>query len=118
MIVFPDSTDMLDVAKPRRNILIFGRIKLELDSHRVFVDNAIINLRNKEFSLLLYLMRNVGRVVSRTQILEDVWDHNIFCITNTVDVHISSLRRKITQFGADCYIKTVNCIGYIFDPNY
>jgi DNA-binding response OmpR family regulator len=62
-----------------------------------------------------YFMRNAGRVLSRTQILEDVWDRNIFCPTNTVDVHVSSLRTKLSAYNCDSFIKTVHCVGYIFD---
>lgn len=92
-------------------------IELDADSRRFFVGGNRIFLRNKEFSLLYYFIENMGKVLSRTQILEDVWDRNIVCPTNTVDVHVSNLRRKIkTHTDKEC-IKTVHCIGYIFDPH-
>ena len=93
-----------------------GTIKLDPISRTVFVSNETINLRNKEFCLMEYFMKNVDRVLSRTQILEDVWDRNICCPTNTVDVHVSTLRQKLSIFNCKDFIKTVHCIGYIFSP--
>ena len=93
----------------------FGELKLCLDSRKLFCRGQYIYLRNKEFSLLEYFMKNVGKVLSRTQILEDVWDRNICCPTNTVDVHVSNLRKKLHKKFSLNLIKTVYCIGYIFD---
>lgn len=90
-------------------------LKLDPKSRKVFIYDNVIPLRNKEFVLLAYFIRNVGKVLSRTQILEDVWDQNITCSTNTVDVHISSLRYKLRKHHHDRLIKTVHCIGYMFE---
>lgn len=90
--------------------------KLDSSSRKFFTHNRWIFLRNKEFCLLEYFMRNAGRVVSRTQILEDVWDRNICCPTNTVDVHVSALRRKLQDLQCKKLIKTIHCVGYIFEP--
>lgn len=95
-------------------VLKFEELRLNIDSRKVFIKNRIIRLRNKEFSLLEFFMRNVGKVVTRTQILEEVWDRNIFCPTNTVDVHISKLRSKICKNLKLPVIKTIHCIGYVF----
>ena len=92
--------DLLEVDYGARRFLLGGR--------KVF-------LRNKEFTLLMYFIENMGRVLSRTQILEDVWDRNILCPTNTVDVHVSSLRRKFKKYANKDYIKTVHCVGYLFE---
>src|SRR3989338_9516325 len=91
-----------------------GHLKIDMLTRRFFVGSNFIFLRNKEFSLITYFVKNMGRVVSRTQILEDVWDRNIFCPTNTVDVHVSSLRRKLKKCLRFELIKTVHCIGYRF----
>ncbi|MBT7736351.1 winged helix-turn-helix transcriptional regulator [Candidatus Peregrinibacteria bacterium] len=96
-------------------MIVQGAIKLDPFSRKVFVNSNLVSLRNKEFSLMEYLLRNAGRVVSRTQILEEVWDRNIFCPTNTVDVHVSSLRRKLNGFDAKEKIRTVHSIGYMFE---
>lgn len=96
-------------------MIVQGAIKLDPFSRRVFVNSRQLDLRNKEFSLLEYFLRNAGRVVSRTQILEDVWDRNIFCPTNTVDVHVSSLRRKLNDFQSREKIRTVHAVGYMLE---
>ena len=95
--------------------IAFGTIKLNVYSRKLFIQKRAIVLRNKEFSLLEYFMKNTGVVVSRTQLLEEVWDRNICCSTNTVDVHVSSLRRKFIQNMGCSPIKTVYCVGYIFE---
>lgn len=90
---------------------------LELDvlSHSVKVKSKPVYLRNKEFSLLHYLLANKGRVLTRSDILHHVWDRNTDILTNTVDVHISLLRKKIDRFVSDNYIRTVPCLGYMLE---
>lgn len=95
-------------------LLLYGDVKLDPGTRKLFVRNSRIRLRNKEFSLLEYFMRNCGRVLSRTRLLEEVWDRNITCPTNTVDVHVSSLRQKLKRSLSFDPIKTVHCIGYFF----
>jgi DNA-binding response OmpR family regulator len=89
--------------------LIVDGLSLDIASREVVMRGKNINLRQKEFQLLEYLMRNQGRVVTRSQILEHVWDTDTDPITNTVDVHINSLRRKIDN----SFMKTVHGIGYM-----
>lgn len=88
---------------------------LQLDCKRriLLIGGRVIVLRNKEFELLKYFFDNPGRLVTRTQLLEEVWDMNICCATNTVDVHVSSLRQKLRKFSLDNLIRTVHCAGYI-----
>ncbi len=95
--------------------LTFDLLKLDLSSRKLFVGRIFVSLRNKEFSLLEYFIKNTGVVLSRTRILEDVWDRNIICPTNTVDVHVSNLRKKLEKHECSDFIKTVHCIGYIFE---
>ena len=71
-----------------------------------------IDLLNKEFQLLEYLMRHVGQVVTRTMLLEAVWDYNFDPGTNVIDVHISRLRAKIDQPGETPLLHTVRGAGY------
>lgn len=92
----------------------FDTLQLNLLARKLFIDGSFVSLRNKEFSLLQYFMNNMGRVVSRTQLLEDVWDVNICCATNTVDVHVSTLRNKFKKFAGRDFIRTVHSIGYVF----
>ena len=96
------------------NNLLYRNVALDILSRKARIKGVVIVLRNKEYSLLEYFMRNCNRVLTRTRLLEDVWDRNIFCPTNTVDVHVSSLRRKLKKYLRFELIKTVHCIGYRF----
>jgi len=88
-------------------------LELDILSHEVIHKKRVIPMRNKEFSLLHFMMMNVGKVLSRTMILEHVWDRNADILTNTVDVHVSQLRKKIENSTDDKYIHTVPCMGYL-----
>lgn len=89
--------------------------KLDSSTRKFVVDDYVIPLRNKEFILLKYLFQHIGKVVTRTELLEEVWDRNICCATNTVDVHVSGLRQKFKKYLKQDLIRTVYCIGYVFD---
>lgn len=89
-------------------------LELDVKTHQVKFNNRDVRLRNKEFALLHFFMMNIGIVLSRSTILEGVWDRNASIFTNTVDVHISALRRKIGQYSNEKYIHTIPCTGYIF----
>jgi heavy metal response regulator len=88
---------------------------LELDpvSHRVWRAGQAIVLTNKEYSLLEYLMRNTGRVLTRTAITEHVWDIHYESVTNIVDVHIKTLRSKMDRDFSPPLIHTVRGVGYV-----
>ncbi|HNP61158.1 MAG TPA: response regulator transcription factor [Nitrospirales bacterium] len=88
---------------------------LELDpiSHRISRAGQTIVLTNKEYSLLEYLMRNTGRVLTRTAITEHVWDIHYESVTNIVDVHIKTLRSKMDRDFSPQLIHTVRGIGYV-----
>ncbi len=72
-----------------------------------------LDLTAREFELLEYLMRNERLVVSRQQLLEDVWDYYAFAETNTVDVFVSTLRRKLEAGGESRLLHTVRGAGYV-----
>lgn len=90
---------------------------LELDpvSHRVWRGGGEIALTNKEYAVLEFLMRNVGRVLTRTAIIEHVWDYQYDTMTNIVDVQIRALRAKIDRPYAVPLIRTVRGVGYILE---
>ena len=87
---------------------------LTLDLNKKIVQRGVkhISLRRKEFYLLEYLIRNAGRVVSRSMILDHVWESNSESLTNVVDVHIKYLRDQIDRPFGKQLIKTVHGLGY------
>ena len=88
---------------------------LELDrlSHRVLRGASEIILQPREFRLLEYLMKHAGQVVTRTMLLENVWDYHFDPQTNVIDVHISRLRSKIDKGFAQPLLHTVRGAGYM-----
>ncbi|MCE0524198.1 MAG: response regulator transcription factor [Methylacidiphilales bacterium] len=94
-------------------------LDLELDrvAHQVRRHEKMIVLTSKEFSLLEYLMVNTGRVLSRTMIIEHVWDQSFEGLTNIVDVYIRQLRKKIDEAHEQKLIRTVRGVGYSIGLN-
>ena len=90
-----------------------GALILDLLSHKVTREDKEIVLTTKEYSLLEYLMRNAGNVVTRTMIAEHVWDINFDTLTNVIDVYINYLRNKIDSGFKDKMIRTIRGRGYI-----
>lgn len=102
----------------RRGGAPLSRLKaadLELDpvAHRVWGSGKEITLTNKEYAVLEYLLRNANRVLTRTAIIEHVWDIHYESVTNIVDVHIRSLRSKIDRDFAPPLVQTVRGVGYM-----
>jgi two-component system OmpR family response regulator len=87
-------------------------LEMNLLSREVRRDGQPIDLQPREFRLLEYLMRNVDQVVTRTMLLENVWDYHFDPQTNVIDVHISRLRRKVDKGFATPLIHTVRGAGY------
>jgi two-component system copper resistance phosphate regulon response regulator CusR len=87
-------------------------LTLDVVSNEVEFNGQKINLRLKEFRLLEYLMRNAGKVLTRSMILEHVWESDTNQLTNTVDVHINYLRNKIDHHFGIKMIKSVHSLGY------
>lgn len=93
-------------------------LKINPSRRELSTENKRVYLRNKEFCLVEYFLKNPGRIITRTQILEEVWDRNICCPTNTVDVHMSHLRRKLRVLNCHNLLRTIPCVGYLLEPNY
>ncbi|MFZ2189152.1 MAG: response regulator transcription factor [Candidatus Moraniibacteriota bacterium] len=91
--------------------LVAGKLTLDPQKRKVTADGKIINLTMKEFSLLEYLMRNPNVVLSREQILSNVWDFSYDSFANVVDVHITNIRKKIGEKNGKI-IETIRSIGY------
>jgi len=97
----------------RRTVLQHGRVKMDLVTREVTVDGNRVELSQREYALLEYLLRNAGRVLTRTQIAEKIWDCHFDMETNLIDVYIRKLRNKMKQEGdTDSPIKTVRGVGY------
>jgi len=93
--------------------LAVGDLNMDLRSRKVTRGARSVVLQPREFQLLEYLMRHVGQVVTRTMLLENVWDYHFDPQTNIVDVHISNLRQKIEIQGEKPLVKTVRGAGYM-----
>jgi DNA-binding response OmpR family regulator len=98
---------------PEPTSLTVDDLVLDLFSRRVTRAGAAIDLRPREFALLEYLMRNPGRVVSKTMILSHVWEYNFDPQTNIVDVLVSRLREKIDRPFERKLLQTVRGVGYV-----
>jgi DNA-binding response OmpR family regulator len=95
--------------------LTYDDLKIDTLAHRAFVGDKEVVLRPKEYAILVYLLRNRGRVLSRTQILENVWGYDFNPNTNIVDVHIKSLREKLDEASITDLIRSVRGVGYMID---
>ena len=93
--------------------LTVGDLSVNLLTREVSRGGERIDLQPREFSLLEYLMRNAGRVVSKTMILEHVWDYHFDPQTNVVDVLVCRLRNKVERDGAEKRIQTIRGVGYV-----
>ncbi|MEG2198664.1 MAG: response regulator transcription factor, partial [Anaerovorax sp.] len=89
----------------------FGNLEINKDQRRVSVEGKEIALTYKEFELLVFLVENRGKVLSRDQILHGVWDYAYGGESRTVDMHIKSLRKKLLSCGN--YVVTVRNVGYV-----
>lgn len=98
------------------DVLASGSIVLTSSAHTVTVDGEPVALTLKEFDLLRALMASEGKVLSRSQLLEEVWGVTYVGETRTVDVHIQTLRQKLARVkeGVDLFITTVRGVGYCF----
>jgi DNA-binding response OmpR family regulator len=102
------SGSMLDVERPQR----IGRLEIDRRTRRVSVDGVEVDLSPKEFDLLSLLGEDPGAVVSRQQIMDEVWDPHWYGPTKTLDVHIASLRKKL---GDQRFIQNVHSVGFRLD---
>jgi DNA-binding response OmpR family regulator len=94
------------------SILKVADLTIDRDAHLVKRGDRVIELTSKEFALLEYLMSNVGRVLSRTMIVERVWDQSFEGLTNIVDVYLRQLRKKIDDGEKRKLFRTVRGVGY------
>lgn len=98
------------------DLLNVGDVAVEVGARRVFVDDREVELRPKEFDLLVVLLRHAGRVVTREDAMALVWDEHWFGSTKTLDVHIAALRQRLGESGPEgSRITTLRGVGYRFE---
>jgi len=97
--------------------LVVGDLRMDLLGRKVTRADAPITLQPREFTLLEFLMRHAGQVVTRTMLLENVWEYHFDPQTNVIDVHISKLRQKIDAPFSRPLLKTVRGVGYRLDAD-
>jgi two-component system, OmpR family, response regulator len=98
---------------PVETVLRVADLEMDLISRRVKREGSDIDLQPREFKLLEYLMRNAGRVVTRTMLLERVWEFHFDPKTKIVETHISRLRAKVSSGGQQQLIHTIRGVGYV-----
>jgi two-component system, OmpR family, response regulator len=102
---------------PAQTVLAVGDLSMDLLSRKVTRADQAIPLQPREFKLLEYLMRHAEQVVTRTMLLESVWDYHFDPQTNVVDVHVSKLRQKIDAGFDRPLLKTIRNAGYMLSVN-
>ncbi|MPW26003.1 response regulator [Alkalibaculum sp. M08DMB] len=106
----------LDNNVENQNIIKFDNIELQQDAFRVYKEGVLVNFTLKEYELLLLLVKNKGKVLSRNYLLDAIWGYDYIGETRTVDVHIRHIRQKIEIDDANPkYIETVRGVGYRFN---
>ncbi|MFL5626875.1 MAG: response regulator [Ktedonobacteraceae bacterium] len=109
-----ESEDSNGTARPHRE-LVAGPLRIDLDGRRVICRGQELELQPKQFELLAYLVRNRGTVLTRDQLLHNVWGYDYVGDTRTVDVHVRWLREKLEEDPANPrLIQTVRGVGYCF----
>jgi len=97
--------------------LSLGGLTIDLLTHKVMRDGRQLTLQPREFKLLEYLLRHANQVVTRTMLLENVWDYHFDPQTNVIDVHISKLRQKIDAGFPTQLLRTVRSAGYMLSDH-
>ncbi|MCC0629231.1 response regulator transcription factor [Clostridioides sp. ES-S-0108-01] len=98
-----------------RNGLEFKSLYLDTLEKRVYVEKEEIKLQNKQFNLLEYFVLNKGSILLKEQIYDRIWGIDSDATIEIVEVYVSNLRKKLSKYGYDKYIKTKRKVGYIFD---
>ncbi|MEW9502346.1 response regulator transcription factor [Jeotgalibacillus marinus] len=91
--------------------MVFEDLNIDVDAHKIYIDNVEIELTTKEFELIILLVKNQDKVVTRRDILQQLWEYDYHGDTRVIDTHIKNIRKKIDR----PYIKTVKGVGYILE---
>lgn len=98
-----------------RNGIEFKSLYLDTLEKRVYIEKEEIRLQNKQFNLLEYFVLNKGSILLKEQIYDRIWGIDSDATIEIVEVYVSNLRKKLSKYGYDKYIKTKRKVGYIFD---
>lgn len=101
------------IKKDSTNEITYGNIIINPNNHKVMCNNSEVKLNPKEYSLLIYLIKNNNKVLTRDMILNNVWGYDFDGDPRTIDTHIKTLRAKLSSEGK--YIKTVRGTGYMIE---
>jgi len=93
--------------------IVVDNIKIDLNAHQVFKDEVEIHLTQKEFELLAFLMSNKGKVCTRKEIIEQVWDIHFDYDTGVIDVFVNGIRKKLDLDKETGFLQTIRGIGYL-----
>ena len=105
-----------DVSNAPDGVISAGPVRIDTERHQVNINNELISLPLKEFELLEFLVRNSGRVLTRSQLIDRVWGSDYFGDTKTLDVHVKRLRAKVEKDPANpVFIQTIRGLGYKFE---
>ncbi len=103
----------IGIDKIKENVFKFQGLVIEFDSHNIYVDNKLVILTPKEYSLLSFFVNNPNKVFSRDQLLNEVWGYDFIGDDRTVDTHVKMLRESIKEYRK--FIVTVWGTGYKFE---
>ncbi|WP_195940104.1 response regulator transcription factor [Romboutsia sp. 1001713B170131_170501_G6] len=95
------------------DILLYKKLALDLSKDIAIFENQEVDLTKNEFRILNCLMKNKGKIVSRGDLMDDLWDLDLFIDDNTLTVNINRLRKKLSEIGCSGYIETKRGRGYI-----
>ncbi len=95
-----------------QNTFSAGKIEMNVETYQVTKNGQPVELTQKEFALLEYLLRNKGKICRRTRIIEKIWDVNFDRDTSVIDVYINFLRKKLDDPGQPSFLQTIRGVGY------
>ena len=105
-----------DNSNTTEGVITAGPVRIDVERHQVNINDQLVSLPLKEFELLEFLVRNSGRVLTRSQLIDRVWGSDYFGDTKTLDVHVKRLRAKIEKDPANpTFIQTIRGLGYKFE---
>lgn len=109
------NTNLRKVNMHKDKPLIIRDLKIDLTRHLCFYKDIVLDLTSKEYDILNLLMETPSIVVTRSKLLKRIWGYDYLAETRTLDMHVKSLREKISKYTTDIYIETVRGVGYIIN---